>query len=84
MNQLSTVECPRRQEYSAEFKTSVQEQCRQSGASIAGIALCHGINPNMAYRWMQEDRQRLELIENCKGEPRHLCRCSLSGWATQP
>jgi transposase len=63
MNQLSTVERPRRREYSAEFKTSVLEQCRQPGASLAGIALGYGINPNMVHRWMREDRQRLELIE---------------------
>lgn len=67
MNQLSTVERPRRREYSAEFKTSVLEQCRQSGASIAGVALGHGINPNMVHRWMREDRQRLELIELQRG-----------------
>jgi transposase len=67
MNQLSTAERPRRREYSAEFKTSVLEQCRQSGASIAGIALGHGINPNMVHRWMREDRQRLELIELQRG-----------------
>lgn len=39
MNQLSTVERPRRREYSAEFKASVLEQWRRPGASLAGIAL---------------------------------------------
>lgn len=63
MNQLSTIERPRRREYSAEFKTSVLEQSRRPGASLAGVALAHGINPNMVHRWMREDRQRLELIE---------------------
>lgn len=67
MNQLSTVERPRRREYGAEFKTSVLEQCRQPGASLAGIALGYGINPNMVHRWMREDRQRLELIELQRG-----------------
>jgi len=67
MNQLSTVERPRRREYSAEFKTSVLEQCRQPGASLAGIALGYGINPNMVHRWIREDRQRLELIELQRG-----------------
>lgn len=63
MYQLSIVERPRRREYSAEFKTFVLEQCRQLGASLAGITLGCGINPNMEHRWMREDRQRLELIE---------------------
>jgi transposase-like protein len=67
MNQLSTVERPRRREYSAQFKTSVLEQCRQPGASIAGIALGYGINPNMVHRWIREDRQRQELLELQRG-----------------
>jgi transposase len=50
MSQVSTVECPRRREYSAEFKASVLTQCRQQGASVAGIALGYGINPNMVNR----------------------------------
>lgn len=83
MNQLSTVERPRRREYSAEFKTSVLEQCRQPGASLAGIALGYGINPNMVHRWMREDRQRLELIELQRGTsaflPLQLPPCASPG-----
>lgn len=63
MNQVSTVERPRRREYSVEFKASVLEQCRQPGASLAGIALSHGINPNMVHRWMREERQRQVLAD---------------------
>lgn len=67
MNQLSTVERPRRREYSAEFKTSVLDQSRRPGASLAGVALAHGINPNMVHRWIREERQRLELAELQRG-----------------
>lgn len=67
MNQLLRVERPRRREYNAEFKASVLELCRQPGASLAGVALRHGINPNMVHRWMREDRQRLELIKLQRG-----------------
>ena len=67
MNQLSTMERPRRREYSVEFKTSVLEQSRRPGASLAGVALAHGINPNMVHRWMREERQRLELAELQRG-----------------
>ena len=63
MDQVSTVQRPRRREYSVEFKASVLEQCRQPGASLAGIALGHGINPNMVHRWMREERQRQMLID---------------------
>ncbi len=67
MNQLSTLERPRRREYSAEFKTSVLQQSRRPGASLAGVALAHGINPNMVHRWLREERQRLELAELQRG-----------------
>ncbi|MBX9763231.1 MAG: hypothetical protein K2Y24_09390 [Pseudomonadaceae bacterium] len=46
-----------------EFKASVLVQCRQPGASLAGIALGHGINPNMVHRWMREERQRQMLAD---------------------
>ena len=45
MDKVSTVARPRRREYSAEFKTTVLEQIRQEGASVAGVALSHGLNP---------------------------------------
>jgi len=61
MDQGSTLQRPRRREYSGEFKTSVLEQCRQPGASVAGVALGHGLNPNMVHRWLREERQRQVL-----------------------
>src|SRR3989344_2542749 len=29
----------------------------QDGASVAGVALSHGLNPNMVHRWIREERQ---------------------------
>ena len=40
--------------YSSEFKTQVTQECRQSGASVAGVALSHGINANIVHRWLRE------------------------------
>lgn len=62
MDKVSTVERPKRREYSVEFKASVLEQCRHPGASLAGVALSLGINPNMVHRWIREERQRQLLI----------------------
>lgn len=67
MNQVSIERRPRRREYSMEFKAAVLDHCRQVGASIAGVALAQGINPNMVHRWIREDRQRLELAELQRG-----------------
>jgi transposase len=58
MDQELTLQRPRRREYSGEFKSSVLEQCRRPGASVAGVALGHGLNPNMVHRWLREERQR--------------------------
>ena len=45
---------PKRRLYSPELKTQVMQECRQSGASVAGVALSHGINANIVHRWLRE------------------------------
>jgi transposase-like protein len=37
---------PQRRFYSPELKAQVMQECRQGGASVAGVALSHGINAN--------------------------------------
>ncbi len=49
---------PLRREYSEEFKAEVLAQTRQAGASVSGVALSHGLHPNMVQRWRREERQR--------------------------
>ena len=58
MERDSTRERPRRRFYSAELKAQVLAQCRQAGASVAGVALSHYINPNIVHRWIREEHQR--------------------------
>ena len=45
--------CPRRQ-HSPELKRQVVDECRQPGASVAGVALTHGLNANLVRRWRAE------------------------------
>ena len=45
---------PRRRFYSPELKAQVAQECQQSGASVAGVALSHGINANIVHRWLRE------------------------------
>ena len=45
---------PTRRFYSPEFKTQVRQECRQSGAAVAGVALSHSINANIVHRWLRE------------------------------
>ncbi len=45
---------PKRRYYSPELKSQVVAQCQVSGASVASVALAHGINANIVHRWLRE------------------------------
>ena len=53
---------PTRRYYSPQLKTEVIQECRQSGASVAGIALAHGINANIVHRWLHEEERAALLL----------------------
>ena len=40
-----------RRRYSTEFKAQVLAECSRPGASIAAVAIAHGINPNIVHNW---------------------------------
>ena len=44
----------RRREHCAEFKAQVVAACSAPGASNAAVAMAHGLNPNLARRWVRE------------------------------
>lgn len=48
------AQTPKRRLYSAELKNQVVAQTRVAGASVAGVALAHGINANIVHRWLRE------------------------------
>ncbi len=43
---------PTRRIHCPEFKARVLAACRQPGASIAAVALAHGINANVVHKWL--------------------------------
>ncbi len=43
-----------RRRHSDEFRAAVLAECRQSGKSIAGVALKHGLNANMVRVWLRK------------------------------
>ncbi len=53
----------RRRKYDDNFKQQVVAECAQPGASIASIALSHGINANLLHTWRREARQASEPSE---------------------
>lgn len=40
--------------HTSEFKQQVVDACREPGASVAGVALAHGVNANLVRRWLRE------------------------------
>ena len=56
-SETRTTQAPKRRFYSPELKLQVVGACAQPGASIAGVALQHGINANIVHRWLREHSQ---------------------------
>ncbi|MFM2060016.1 MAG: hypothetical protein RLY71_4401 [Pseudomonadota bacterium] len=46
-----------RQRYDAATKARVVSECDEPGASVAKVALAHGINANVVHRWRQLARE---------------------------
>ena len=43
-----------RRTYTRQFKVQLVAACQQPGASIAALALDHGMNANVLHRWLKE------------------------------
>lgn len=46
-----------RRSYSAQFQAAVLAECDAANASVAKVAMRHGINANVVHRWRQLVRQ---------------------------
>ena len=47
-----------RRRHSAELKTLVLQQCAAPGASVAKVAMSHGVNANIVHGWRKLARER--------------------------
>ena len=47
---MQTKSAPRRR-HAAELKARVLAACNEPGASVAAIALAHGLNANLVHKW---------------------------------
>lgn len=56
-SETRTTQVPKRRFYSPELKLQVVQTCAHPGASIAAVALQHGINTNIVHRWIREHSQ---------------------------
>jgi transposase len=43
-----------RRRHSAELKQQILAECAQPGASVASVALSHGINANVVHKWRRQ------------------------------
>ncbi len=50
----------RRRRYSEEHKAQVMRECEEPNASVAKVAMAHGINANLVNSWRKRARQVLE------------------------
>ena len=51
-----------RRTYSRQYKLEIIQECSAPGASVAGIALSHGINANLVRRWIVQHRSGRMLV----------------------
>lgn len=50
---MSKVDAAGRRWYTSQFKNEIVARCLQPGASVAGIAVDSGLNPNMVRKWIE-------------------------------
>ena len=53
-----------RRTYTPQFKSELLTACKQPGASIAALALQHGMNANVLHRWLKDHRQGSSLLSD--------------------
>ena len=58
MDTMATERVVLRRRHSAELKTLVLQQCAAPGASVAKVAMSHGVNANVVHGWRKLARER--------------------------
>jgi transposase len=51
MDTMTTTPRRTRRRHSPELKTKILAECAEPGASVAKIAMAHGINANIVHSW---------------------------------
>lgn len=54
---MTSEKAETRRRYSAATKAQVVAACDEPGASVAKVAMAHGINANVVHRWRQLARE---------------------------
>ncbi len=71
---VAKVDAAGRRWYTSQFKGEIVTRCLQPGASVSGIAVEHGLNPNMVRKWIErahkETRKLAPLLPVVLADPR--------------
>jgi transposase-like protein len=62
----------RRRRHSSAFKAEAVAACRQSGVSIAGVALARGLNANLLRRWVLDAERTASIPAPIRDTPRSI------------
>lgn len=54
---MATGNSHRRRRYGAELKAQILAECAAPGASVARVAMLHGINANIVHGWRKQARE---------------------------
>jgi len=54
---MTTDKIATRRQYSADLKAQVVTECEAPGASVAKVAMSHGINANIVHGWRKRARE---------------------------
>ena len=57
---MTSEKATTRRQYSAATKAQVMAQCDEPGASVAKVAMAHGINANIVHGWRKAAREQAE------------------------
>ncbi|MEQ4540400.1 MAG: transposase [Billgrantia sp.] len=61
MTSSTEREIRRRRRYAPEFKAKIVAACLQGNASIAQVALQHGLNTNLVQTWIRKAKRQSQL-----------------------
>ena len=59
---METADSRKRRRYSSELKTQILAECEAPGASVAKVAMSHGINANVVHGWRKLARGAEPLV----------------------
>ena len=65
---MDTENSRKRRRHSAELKAQIRAECAVPGASVAKVAMAHGINANIVHGWRKLTREVIALLRRRLGQ----------------